>query len=105
MRGNLTRLEDAVLWRRVIDGPIEPSVEDAALLAAAAAALPAEPWDEHTWSAWTTELRRSTGRKGRALFHPLRLALTGHESGPELAGLMPLIGRDRALARLSARSA
>jgi len=105
VRGNLTRLEDAAIWRRVIDGPIEPSLEDATLLAAAAAALPPEPWDEHTWSAWTAELRGSTGRKGRALFHPLRLALTGYESGPELAGLMPLIGRDRALARLSARSA
>ena len=105
VRGNLSRLEDAVLWRRVIDGPIEPIVEDAALLAAAAAALPAEPWDERTWPAWTRELRRTTSLKGRALFHPLRLALTGHEAGPELAGLMPLIGRDRVLARLSAPAA
>ena len=51
------------------------------------------------------ELRTLTGRKGRELFHPLRLALTGRESGPELAALLPLIGRAKALARLFAPSA
>ena len=50
-------------------------------------------------------MRRETGRKGRDLFHPLRLALTGRESGPELAALLPLIGRARASARLSAPAA
>ncbi len=105
VRGNLTRLEDARSWRRVIDGPVEPVVEDPAFLAAAAAALPPEPWDANTWSAWTSELKRTTGRKGRDLYHPLRLALTGLESGPELAQLLPLMGRSRTATRLSGRSA
>ncbi len=105
VRGNLTRLEDARSWRRVIDGPVEPVVEDPAFLAAAAAALPPEPWDAETWSAWTSELKRATGRKGRHLYHPLRLALTGLEAGPELAQLLPLMGRSRTATRLSGRSA
>ena len=57
-----------------------------------------------TWRVWTEDLKGVTGRKGRALFHPLRLALTGREQGPELAALLPLIGRARALAQLGARA-
>ena len=57
------------------------------------------------WSAWTKALAGATGRKGRALYHPLRLALTGREHGPELAKLLPLIGRERVLARLSGETA
>ncbi len=64
-----------------------------------------EPWDEKTWSAWTATLKGLAGRKGRELYHPLRLALTGRESGPELAALLPLIGRVRASDRLSAPAA
>ena len=100
-RGNLTQLDDARIWWTVVHGDVAPVVEDAAFLASAAASLPAEPWSATTWSEWTGELKRETGRKGRALFHPLRLALTGLEAGPELAALLPLIGRAKALARLS----
>ena len=99
-RGNLARFDDILTWWRVIEGEIEPIREDAAFLNDAAQLLPAEPWDETTWAAWTSDIKTATGRKGKALFHPLRLALTGEESGPELAALMPLIGRAKALARL-----
>jgi glutamyl-tRNA synthetase len=85
----------------VVEGEIAPVREDGAFLAEAAALLPAEPWDAATWSSWTGTVKAATGRKGRALFHPLRLALTGVEQGPELAALLPLIGRAKALARLS----
>ena len=61
----------------------------------AAGTLPPEPWDGSTWKAWTDTLKTKTGVKGRGLFMPLRLALTGLDHGPELAPLMPLIGRDR----------
>jgi glutamyl-tRNA synthetase len=86
----------------VVQGDPAPVVEDAAFLEIAAATLPPEPWDAATWGAWKSTLERETGRKGRDLFHPLRMALTGRESGPELAALLPLIGRARASARLSA---
>ncbi len=102
VRGNLSRLSDATIWRQVVEGDVVPVVEDRSYLALAASRLPAGAWDESTWGAWTNDLKSLTGRKGRALYHPLRLALTGREAGPELASLLPLIGRARALARLSA---
>jgi glutamyl-tRNA synthetase len=61
--------------------------------------LPPEPWDHSTFRLWTDRVKEATGRKGRALFAPLRLALTGLSSGPELADLMPLMGREGILAR------
>jgi glutamyl-tRNA synthetase len=67
--------------------------------------LPAEPWTDATWGAWTNAVKAATGAKGKALFHPLRLALTGRESGPELKVLLPLIGREKALARLEGEAA
>ncbi len=101
VRGNLTRLDDAAAWWAVVKGLTVPVVEDVALLAQAADLLPAAPWDETTWGTWTTAVKAASGRKGRSLFHPLRLALTGQHSGPELAALLPLIGPDRARARLA----
>ena len=69
-------------------------------LRAALDALPPEPWDGATWATWTGALKAATGRKGKALFLPLRLALTGEEHGPDLATLLPLIGREKAALRL-----
>jgi glutamyl-tRNA synthetase len=100
VRGNLTRFGDVVDWWRIVGSEIVTRVEDVEFCATAATLLPAEPFDETTWSTWTNALKAQTGRKGRALFHPLRLALTGREDGPELAKLLPLIGRSLASARL-----
>ncbi|HRQ80566.1 MAG TPA: glutamate--tRNA ligase [Azospirillaceae bacterium] len=105
VRPNLSKLEDAREWWQVTHAPVAPVIEDADMLAAAAGLLPAEPWDETTWGAWTALVKDATGRKGKALFHPLRLALTARDKGPELKNLLPLIGRDRALARLAGRTA
>ena len=101
VRGNLTRFDDVLAWWRVVEGEIAPVREDEALLAEALRLLPPEPWDQTTWGPWTGAVKAATGKKGRALFHPLRLALTGAENGPELAALLPLIGRARASARLA----
>lgn len=105
VRGNLARFEDALDWWRVVDGEIAPVIEDVHFCGEAAENLPEGAFDETTWSAWTQVLKQKTGRKGKALFHPLRLALTGRDQGPELAALLPLIGRVRAAARLSAPAA
>jgi glutamyl-tRNA synthetase len=105
VRGNLSRLEDAAIWRQVAEGEVAPIVEDPDYLSVAASFAPEGPWDHSTWGAWTARIKEATGRKGRPLFHPLRLALTGQEAGPELAVLLPLIGRAKALARLSAPGA
>lgn len=103
VRGNCVRVGDAAIWREVVYGAAPDasalSVEDRAFAAAAFDLLPAGPFDGSTWASWTGAVKAETGRKGRALFMPLRIALTGLDHGPELAQLLPLIGHDRALAR------
>ena len=105
VRGNLARLDDAAIWWRVVEGELAPLIEDAPFARQAAELLPPEPWDGGTWALWTERLKAETRRSGKSLFHPLRLALTARERGPELAALLPLIGRARALARLKGEAA
>lgn len=102
VRGNLTRLRDAVDWWRVVDAPITPAIaeEDAGFCAAAADLFPEGEPTADTWGAWTGILKAETGRKGKGLFMPLRKALTGRERGPELGDLLPMLGRARIVARL-----
>ena len=101
VRGNLTTFLDAVIWWRVVEGEIDHVNEDRELIEAAQRLLPSEPWDHTTFSQWNTAIKEATGKKGKALFHPLRMALTGREQGPEMAALLPLIGRAKVLARLT----
>jgi glutamyl-tRNA synthetase len=105
VRTNLTKVREAAAWWRVVHGPVTPVIEDEVFAAKAAAVLPPAPWDQSTWKAWTKAIKEATGAKGRALFMPLRLALTGLDHGPELAALLPLIGPDKARARLSGTAA
>ena len=102
LRENLTRFPDIVEWSRLVTGPIAPVVapEDQDFLALAKALLPPEPWDDATWGQWTDALKTATGRKGKALFMPLRMALTGRHDGPELRSLLVLLGRKACLDRL-----
>lgn len=104
-RENLERLSDASVWWRVCHGEITPVVEDVAFVGKAATLLPEGEWGADTWQTWTDEVRKATGRKGKALYHPLRLALTGSERGPKLQNLLPMIGRKRAVARLQGEAA
>jgi glutamyl-tRNA synthetase len=100
IRGNVTRLQEAAHWWSIVTGPLAPRIEDADFCAAAAELLPASPWDETTWSTWTSAVQTASGRKGRALFHPLRLALTGLDQGPDMKALLPLIDPAEAHHRL-----
>ncbi|MFU0506523.1 glutamate--tRNA ligase [Pseudaminobacter sp. NGMCC 1.201702] len=103
VRGNLEKLSDAAGWWRIVDqgpqDPVELSEADAGFVREAFEFLPEEPWDRDTWKVWTGSIKEATGRKGKSLFMPLRLALTGLSSGPELADLLPLLGREGTLAR------
>jgi glutamyl-tRNA synthetase len=105
VRGNLDRLEDAAAWWAVCTRPLGPVLADPELLAAAAVLLPEDVADEAAFAAWIEAVRTQTGRKGKALFRPLRLALTAREHGPELKHLLPLLGRDRAWRRLRGETA
>lgn len=101
IRPNLETLADVADWWSIVTGPIEAlefAAEERDYLAAAQAAL---GWSETPWQDLTAALKEQTGRKGKALFLPLRRALTGREHGPDMAALLPLIGEDEARARLS----
>jgi glutamyl-tRNA synthetase len=105
IRPNLAHIGEAGEWWAVVTGPIDApdlSAEDRAFVAQGAEAL---RWTDDPWHTLTDALKASTGRKGRALFHPLRLALTGRESGPEMRTLLPLIGEAEARARLKRAAA
>lgn len=101
VRGNLNVVEDIRLWLSICRRPVKPEMEDGELTALAAELLPPEPWNEETFAGWINEIRSRTGRGGKALFHPLRKAVTGMEDGPELKILLPLIGRERVFRRLN----
>ncbi len=104
VRGNLDMLTEARRWWEVVNGQfLPPDLKgDEAVLKAALETLPTAPLGPESWKAWTGAISAATGAKGRALFHPLRLALTGEEQGPEMATLLPLIGHERVVARLAA---
>jgi glutamyl-tRNA synthetase len=103
VRGNIEKFTDTTMWADVIANAAKHTVaaEDVEFIAKARAALPPEPWDQTTWKAWTDAVKATTDRKGKSLFMPLRLALTGLDHGPELAALLPLIGRQRTLERMA----
>ncbi len=103
VRGNIDRVQDAANWWRIVrEGPAERpelSDDDRDYVRAALEHLPDEPWDKGTWKAWTEAVKAETGRKGKSLFMPLRLALTGRSAGPDLADLLPHFDRAGILAR------
>lgn len=105
VRDNVQLIGDAVAWWQVVAAPLSPVVENAAFLREAADLLPEGAFDEATWSTWTAAVTAQTGAKGKALFMPLRLALTGMAHGPEMKKLLPLIGSERARKRLAGHAA
>jgi glutamyl-tRNA synthetase len=104
IRPNLARVAEAADWWEILHGHVEQRApaEDRDFLAEAAAAAETIDWRDSPWPQLVARLKETSGRAGKALFHPLRRALTGRDSGPEMALLLPLIGRDEALARLRA---
>jgi len=105
IRPNLQHIDEAAQWWQVVTGPVAApqfTAQDAAFAAQAAAALVGLEWGADVWARLTSELKEATGRKGKALFLPLRQALTARDHGPDMAALLPLIGREAAVARLRA---
>ncbi|WP_294352404.1 glutamate--tRNA ligase [uncultured Sphingomonas sp.] len=104
VRPNLNTVAEAADWWQVIEGPVdapEPVEDDRAYLAQAAEVAGQIDWGKDPWATLTAALKDATGRKGKTLFLPLRLALTGRAEGPDMAALLPLIGRERTIARLN----
>ena len=67
--------------------------------------FPEDKLNSDTWSKWTKQISLRTGIKGKNLFLPLRLAITGKNYGPEFSHLIPMIGRAKILHRLSGKEA
>ena len=104
IRPNLKTVGEAAGWWEILHGHVETgaAAEDRGLIEAAAEEAAAVDWTQAPWPQLVARLKARTGRTGKELFRPLRLALTGRESGPEMAALLPLIGRGEAIARLRA---
>jgi len=105
VRPNLTRVNAFASWLAVLHGEIEVPVldqDERSVAAEAATIAPGLDWSAEPWKQLTSKVKEATGKKGRELFHPLRLAITGLDSGPEMAGLIQAIGKERVTRRLEA---
>lgn len=105
VRPNLDVITDIREWWNVANGPVTPLVDDTDFANKAIECMPPAPWTPETWKQWTDAIKAATGRKGKELFMPLRQALTGMDHGPELGDLLPLIGPEKAKARLLKQAA
>jgi glutamyl-tRNA synthetase len=101
VKGNIENLEELELWWNIIYGNIEPKYNDENFLNTALETLPEGNFDKNTWTNWTSILMEETGRKGKELYNPLRMCLTGQNKGPEMATLVFLMGREKVLERLT----
>ena len=99
IKGNLDTVEDVAAWTDVVFKNNSFETEDKDYIKLALELMPDEPWDDQTWTVWTNDIKERTGRKGRELFLPLRLAFTGLTHGPEMKLLIQLIGRSKILER------
>jgi len=103
IRGNIDKFEEAIKWWKICFNKMKTPGLESSLNRFAEDCLPEEPWSEQTWSFWTSKISELTNLKGRSLFLPLRIALTGLEKGPELKVLLPLIGRQEVHRRINAK--
>ncbi|PZP86791.1 MAG: glutamate--tRNA ligase [Azospirillum brasilense] len=105
IRGNLTSLDETKEWWTLVQEPITPTINDKEFTDVAATLLPSGEWGAGSWDEFVAAVKEKTGRKGKELFMPLRLALTGMEHGPEIKVLFALLGRERAQKRLMGEAA
>ncbi len=99
VRPNLQKISDIKDWWEIYTNPKKVEVTDHNILIIAAETLP-EIINQNTWTNWTKSISEKSGKKGKDLFMPLRLALTGMNNGPELKNLLPLLSREEILQRL-----
>jgi len=105
VRPNINKLSDIEDWKAIIKGPVQPVIEDTDHISKVIELLPEGDLTSDSWKVWTDAIKAETGAKGRALFMPLRQALTGQSHGPDMAALLPLIGREKVLSRLEGNAA
>ena len=101
--GNLNKLNEARIWWDVVYGEIDPIIDNSNLIEKAIEFFPENNLDNTSWGSWCKSISGNTDYKGRDLFISLRKAITGFEYGPELSNLLPLIGKDKILSRMSGK--
>ena len=104
IRGNINSLNDVNFWWDIVYGNIKTIKDSEEFTNLAIKTLPKKDFDKNTWSTWTSLIMKESGRKGKDLFKPLRLCLTGQSNGPEMASLVFIMGRDKVIERLSNKS-
>ena len=98
---NISNISEIVDWIKIIDEPINIDLNiEEEFLKIAQDLLPKEPWNKETWDQWILKIKEKTEKKGKDLFMPIRLALTGKTKGPELNKLILLMGYNKVLERL-----
>lgn len=105
VKTNLNKVNEVLDWWKVCNELLQPVIMDLEFTKEASQMLPNGDWDAGTWNEWISLVKSTTGKSGRDLFMPIRLALTGMEHGPELKNLLPLLGREKAFERLNGRAA
>jgi glutamyl-tRNA synthetase len=105
VKGNINQLDDVSDWINVCHGAIAPVISDAAVSSAAMGCLPDGDLTTDSWGQWAKAVMEITGLKGKAVFMPMRQALTGRDKGPDMAALLPLIDRERIMPRLNGETA
>lgn len=102
MKQNISFLNELVAWWKICKSEFryDNKSEDKEFLQKAASLLPQDTADINCWQIWLEKIKAETARKGKDLFMPIRLSLTGVEHGPELKLLVNLISREEILKRL-----
>lgn len=102
VRESLNTENDIVIWHNVLHGNIkvQKNEENIAYLKEVAKLLPSPPFDEKTWEQWAASIKNVTSKTGRNMIHPIRIALTGEENGPEMKKLIPIMKKNIIESRL-----
>ena len=101
IKSNIKNLSEYEKWDKIIKGSIKTDNLDSDFMKLAESLLPHEPWDEDTWGKWISSIKEVSDKKGKDLFLPLRMAITGQSYGPELKNIILLMGYDKIKYRLS----
>ena len=101
IQNNIGFFHECLEWREIVFSTSSANSDNSTFLKEAALLLPDEPFDINTWDNWTSLIKDKTGFKGKDLFMPLRIALTGKEKGPELKYLLPLLSKENILKKFN----
>ena len=105
VRANLSNINEVKTWYDICCAELIPITDDLEFTTMAASLLPKGEFTNETWDQWITAVKAATDKSGKAIFMPIRKALTNLDHGPELRYVLKIMGYDRAFKRLTGISA